>query len=238
MKKIFSILLLAFAGITLPQTTAYSNDIVPPTESAAVPDAQIIGGTAEVLFTSAQRASRNSAVKVEGLQGGHGSGTYVEMNDHFLVITARHVVDRSEIYYISTPTEKVVGQVIWKSQTKDIAVLRIPKLHSRTPVGLARTGDLSVGDEITYTGYPSSYELLTTRSHVSGHSEPHNATLLQGFVWFGYSGSGGFDGSGRLRSIIFAVAVENFYGRPTPLATIVYSHEISRNEIAQIREVL
>lgn len=231
MKKIVTIFLLAAMIAVFPVQTAQSQQI-------PVPNATLVDGTAEVLFTSAQRASRNSAVKVEGLSGGHGSGTYVELDGHYLVITARHVIDTSEIFYISTPTEKVVGQVIWKSQTKDMAVLRIPRLSSRGAAGLPRSGDLDIGDEITYTGYPSSYELLTTRAHVSGHSVPHNATLLQGFVWFGYSGSGGFDGSGRLRTIIFAIAVERFQGRAQPLASIVYSHEIERRDVLEIKQAL
>lgn len=239
MKKIFSILLFTFVAVILPQPAAHSNDLPPAaTENIAVPDAEMVGGTTEVLFSSAQRASRNSAVKIEGLNGGHGSGTYIEMDNHYLIITARHVVDRSEIYYVSTSVERVLGQVIWKSQTKDMAVLRIPRLDSRRAVSLHRTGNLGIGDEVTYTGYPASYELLTSRAHVSGHTSAHRATLMQGFVWFGYSGSGGFDSSGRLRSIIYAIAAEGYMGLPQLLETLVYSHEISRSDIAEIREVL
>ena len=231
MKKILSIFLLVFITPLIPAPVAYSQ---PPD----VPNAMMIEGTAEVLFSSAQRASRNSAVKIEGLQGGHGSGTYIEVSDHYLVITARHVVDRSEIYYVSSGSEKVVGQVIWKSQTKDMAVLRVPRLESRRAVALHRTNELEVGAEITYTGYPASYELLTSRAHVSGHVSERGATLLQGFVWFGYSGSGGFDSGGRLRSIIFAIAAENYRGLPQLLETLVYSHEINREDITQIKEAL
>ena len=228
MKKILSFFFLALIVLISPAQS----------EEPSIPSAAVIDGTADVLFTNAQRASRSSAVKVEGLEGGHGSGTYLEMSGHHLVITARHVVDRNDIYYISTGSEKVVGQVIWKSQTKDMAVLKIPRLTSRTAVTLARTGELVVGEEITYTGYPSDYQLLTTKAHVAGFENSPRSTLLQGFVWFGYSGSGGFDNSGRLRTIIFAIAVENFRGHPALLETLVYTHEISRKEVAQIRAAL
>lgn len=232
MKKNLLMLLMAAAVLLLPTTTAHSEPI------PVGPKPAIIDGTAEVLFSSAQKISRNSAVKIEGIRGGHGSGTYVEINDHYLVITARHVVDSSEIYYVSTMSEKVVGQVIWKSQKKDMAVLKVPRLESRTPAALAKTGDLGVGDEITYTGYPADYRLLTSKAHVSGHEESHGATLLQGFVWFGYSGSGGFDSSGKLRTIIFAIAVESYRGIPQFLETLVFSHEISREDVAKIKEAL
>lgn len=226
------LLLLAAIMLFVPTVTAHSQP------APVGPKATIIDGTTEVLFSSAQRISRNSAVKIEGMRGGHGSGTYIELDDHYLVITARHVVDTAEVYYISTSTEKVIGQVIWKSQTKDMAVLKVPRLASRTPANLSRTGELDVGEEITYTGYPADYRLLTSKAHVSGHEEGHGATLLQGFVWFGYSGAGGFDGSGKLRTIIFAIALESYRGIPQFLETLVYSHEISRSDIAEIREAL
>ena len=228
MKQIFSyfllICLMFFPSATNSQTPA---------------SPAIIDGTEEVLFTSAQRASRTSAVKVEGLAGDHGSGTYFTMNNHHLVIPARHVVDRNDIFYISTTAgEKVVGQVIWKSQTRDMAVLKIPQLMSSNPTALHRTGDLNVGDELTYTGYPASYELLTSRASVSGHSASYNATLLQGFVWFGYSGSGAFDSTGRLRAVVVAIASESWRGVPQLLETLVYAHEIRRQDITEIRRAL
>ena len=204
----------------------------------ATPPVQVIDGTEEVFFSDQQRRSINSAVKVEGLAGGHGSGTYVEVDGHYLVITARHVIDLNEIHYVSTPNEKVVGQVVWKSRTKDIAALKVPKITSRTAISLHRTGNLDVGDELVYTGYPAGYELLTTRATVSGHSPVGRATLLQGFVWFGYSGSGAFDETGRLRAIVIAIASESWRGMPQLLETVVYSHEISKKEIAQIKESL
>ena len=229
MKQIFSYFLL-ICLIFFPSATNSQTPVSPA----------IIDGTEEVLFTSAQRASRTSAVKVEGLLGqGHGSGTYFAMAGHHLVLTARHVIDRNEIFYISTISgEKVVGQVIWKSQTRDMAVLKIPQLMSSSPTSLHRTGDLNVGDELTYTGYPASYELLTTRASVSGHNSAYNATLLQGFVWFGYSGSGAFDSSGRLRAVVVAIASESWRGVPQLLETLVYAHEIRRQDIAEIKKAL
>lgn len=198
----------------------------------------MLDGTEAAFFSSAQKVSRDSAVKIEGMFGGHGSGTYVQLNGHYLVITAKHVVDTSDIYYIRTSTEKVVGQVIWTSRSKDMAVLRVPALRSRKAVALARSGDLSVGDSIVYTGYPSSYELLTAKGQVSGHTGHRESTLVQGFVWFGYSGSGAFDRSGRLRAIVYGIAVENYRGLPQFLETLVYTHEIERSDITEIGKAL
>lgn len=200
--------------------------------------AAMLDGTEAAFFPSAQKASRESAVKIEGMFGGHGSGTYVELNGHFLVITAKHVVDASEIYYIRTATEKVVGQVVWQSAGKDMAVLRVPALKSRKAVQLARSGELAVGDSIVYTGYPAGYELLTAKGQVSGHSSNSSSTLLQGFVWFGYSGSGAFDRTGKLRAIVYGIAVEGYRGMPQFLETLVYTHEIDKGDIAEISAAL
>ena len=237
MKKGFLLTLFALLTLTTSSVTAHPQPNKSVTSTPAS-EATLLDGTEAVLFSNSQRVSRESAVKIEGMMGGHGSGTYIEVDDHYLVITARHVVDSSEVYYVSTPTEKVVGQVIWKSQTKDMAVLKIPRLTSRTAASLPRTGELDVGDEVTYTGYPADYRLLTTKARVSGHEGSYRATLLQGFVWFGYSGSGGFDNSGKLRTIIFAIAAESYRGQPQLLETLVYSHEISKSDVAEIRAAL
>tara|TARA_A100001011_G_scaffold142995_1_gene150985 strand:- start:3065 stop:3796 length:732 start_codon:yes stop_codon:yes gene_type:complete len=189
-------------------------------------------------FSSSQRASRRSAVKVEGLQGGHGSGTYIIIDGQHYVITARHVIDRDEIFYISSENERVVGQVVWKSTTQDIAVLRIPKLQTRTPSRLSNHDGMSVGEQVIYTGYPADYRLLTTRAYVSGSNERYNSILLQGFVWFGYSGSGVYDNDGNLVAIVVAIAVEGFNGSAQPLPSIVYTHEITDETRREIRESL
>jgi S1-C subfamily serine protease len=215
----------------LPASTTEADD--------RMPSPVVIDGTEEVLFGDQQKNSRKSAVKVHGLQGGHGSGTYIQLNNHALIITARHVVDRSEIFYVSSASgERVVGQVVWKSQTKDIAILKIPRLTTRDPISLQRTGDLAVGDSLVYTGFPASYDMFTTRATVSGHSSEYGATLLQGFVWFGYSGSGAFDESGRLRAIVVAIAAEQWRGTPQLLETIVYTYEISRKDVTEIKAAL
>lgn len=226
-RYVLPVLLLVMA-ICLPGAVAQEPENTAPA---------MMDGTMSTHFQHAQKASRESAVKIEGLQGGHGSGTYVELAGHYLVITAKHVVDRSEIYYVRTSREKVVGQVVWMSADKDIAVLKVPKLMSRRAVSLSGSRNLDVGDDILYTGYPASYELLTARGVVSGHSRD-GSTLLQGFVWFGYSGSGAFDDSGKLRGIVYGIGVEGYRGMPQFLETLVYVHEITKSEIAQIKKAL
>jgi S1-C subfamily serine protease len=230
-KRLANTLILLVVGIILIQTGHSSTVHQQP--------AEIVNNTTEVLFNSQQKNSRNSAVKVQGLLGGHGSGTYAELNGHKIVITAKHVIDYNEIHYVTTASgEKVLGQVIWQSKNKDIAILKVPELMSRIPVQIQKTEYLDVGQSVLYTGYPASYEMLTSRATVSGHANEHNATLLQGFVWFGYSGSGVFDISGKLRAIVVAIGVESFHGKPQPLESVVYIFEINKADILEMKKSL
>lgn len=234
-KKFFSLFFLVLL-LGIPSNHAKSE-----TGNASVnSSAAIIDNTTEVLFGTQMRISRESAVKVQGIAGGHGTGTYVEVGKHFVVLTAAHVVDDSEIYYITTQAkEKVVGQVIWTSKEKDMAAIKVPRLNSRAAASLSKTGMLEVGQRLLYTGYPADYELLTSRAAVSGRAPDfHNAILLQGFVWFGYSGSGAFDSSGRLRAVVVAIGVESFRMKPYPLETLVYAFEITKEDIEEIKQSL
>lgn len=191
------------------------------------------------LIRTNERLSRNSAVSVQGLQGGHGSGTYIEHNNHYAILTARHVIDKADIFYIVTATEKVVGQVIWKSETHDIALLLVPRLDSRSAVTLSRNRmPLNIGHEVVYSGYPASYDLITTRAYVNGHAAQYKATLLHGFVWFGYSGSGVFNSSGELVGVIVAVGVERLGEHPQVLEDMVYIHELRPDHISRIKHSL
>ena len=191
------------------------------------------------LIRTNERISRNSAVSVQGLQGGHGSGTYIEHGGHYGIITARHVIDRADIFYVAAGSEKVVAQVIWKSETHDIALLRIPKLDSRKAISLPRgEKKLNVGSQVVYSGYPASYDMITTRAYVSGYEPEYKATLLHGFVWFGYSGSGVFDDAGTLAGIVVAVGVEKYGNQSHILEDMVYIHELKSDHIARIKHAL
>ena len=107
--KHFSCLILGIflflAAVQFPDSQN-ANAQKSPTYSKEIREPSLIEDVG--FFSSAQRASRDSAVKVEGLNGGHGSGTYIILDGHFFTVTARHVVDVEDIYYVSTSTERVV----------------------------------------------------------------------------------------------------------------------------------
>ena len=117
--------------------------------------------------------------------------------------------------------------------------MKVPRLNSRSAAQLLKTDALEVGQRVLYTGYPAGYEMLTSRATVSGHAQNyHNATLLQGFVWFGYSGSGAFDNSGKLRAVVVAIGIEEFQMRAQPLETLVYAFEVTKEDVVEIKSAL
>jgi S1-C subfamily serine protease len=187
-----------------------------------------------------QKISRNSAVKVITMNGGHGSGTYVKFKNHYLIITAGHVVDNGPIYAVEGGGgEVVLGQLIYRSKNSDIGILKVPSMNSRKHINFKATenSELKIGDEVVYSGFPSSYDLLTSAGLISGQEESYNAVILQGFAWPGSSGAGVIDNSGKIRGVIVAVGVERFAGLQI-LETLVYIHTLKETDIEAVKEIL
>lgn len=187
-----------------------------------------------------QKISRNSAVKVMTMDGGHGSGTYVKFKDHFLIITAGHVVDSGVIYAVEgAGGEVVLGQLVYISKTSDVGILKVPFMKSRKAADFkaADHSDLKVGNEVVYSGFPSSYDFLTSAGHIAGYEKNYNAVLIQGFAWPGSSGAGVIDESGKVRGVVVAVGVERF-GGPQILETLVYIHTLSAADLDAVKNIL
>ena len=238
MRSFLNVLLALLCVITISPQITYAEGQRPKVVTNVAGDRPSLLQTVSLIRTN-ERISRGSAVSVQGLEGGHGSGTYIEHGGHYGIVTARHVIDRAEIFYVATDSEKVVAQVVWKSETHDIAVLRVPKLDSRRAISLPRgNDDLMVGEQVVYSGYPASYDMITTRAYVSGYEPEYKATLLHGFVWFGYSGSGVFDDTGTLVGIVVAIGVERYGNQSHVLEDMVYIHELKGDHVTRIKHAL
>jgi len=198
------------------------------------------------------RLSRDSAVKVHKLAQlptqdrahtmGHGSGTYFKFQGSYYILTAKHVVDNEAVLLISSENSfSTIAHTVYVSENYDIAVLSVPRMRNLTPVSLdfKDVEDWLVGSEVVYTGYPSSYNLLTSTGIVSGTATNYNNSILvQGFVWPGSSGAGVFDSSGNLTGLVWALGVESFAGRPQALETLVYICPLTRSEVRRIKDTL
>ena len=122
-----------------------------------------------------------------------------KINKNFYILTARHVIDANNIVVIQSGVEAVIGEVVFKSSTQDIALVKIPAITSKEPSKIRQINNsgLSIGAELVYSGFPSGYDLLTSGGHISGMEG--RRYILQGFAWPGSSGSGAIDRTGKIR---------------------------------------
>lgn len=188
-----------------------------------------------------ERRTRAAAVKVRSLlQQGHGSGTYMIAHGRRVVVTAAHVVrDESSMAIDGRDGETAVGQVVFKDEDNDIAILVVPELKSRTAIRYrpqAVYDERIIGTRIVYTGFPSHHDLLTIRGYVSALENEMVVTNM--FGWFGSSGSGVFDQRGRLLGVVSGVDVGRFgFGLRIPLEAIVWVAPTSQldHEMVRIR---
>ena len=156
---------------------------------------------------------------------GHGSGTYTIVDGCHVILTAAHVVeDQEEMRVLGTMGESVVGKVIYRDANYDFAVLLVPEMSTRTPMRFnptRKTMSSLVGDDVTYTGFPSGHGLMTKRGEVAGVNG-RRALLIHSYAWMGASGSGVYDLNGRLIGILVAVDVGRFY-HPQIVARLLYT---------------
>jgi len=205
----------------------------------------ISGGLQEVFDVSrlsiTERRARQAAVKVRSLlKSGHGSGTYIIAHGRRVVVTAAHVVRNESVMAIDgRDGETVVGKVVFTDPENDIAFITVPEIKTRTAVRYKpqrRYDERLMGTNITYTGFPSHHDLLTIRGYVAALE--HRMLVTNMFGWFGSSGSGVFDQSGRLMGVVSGIDVGNI-GFRIPLESIVWVAPISQldHAIVEIRIV-
>ena len=206
---------------------------------------KVFGEVLEILdapnLTIPEQRSRSAAVKVRSLlQGGHGSGTYMIAHNRRVVVTAAHVVRNESVMAIDgRDGETVVGQVVFTDEKNDIAFIVVPEMNTRTAIRYRPRkiyNERLIGTPITYTGFPSHHDLLTVRGYISALE--YNMVVTNMFGWFGSSGSGVYDRSGRLVGVVSGIDMGRFGpGFPIPLDSIVWVAPISKidHEILEIR---
>ncbi len=184
-------------------------------------------------LTLTEQRARTAAVKVRSLlKGGHGSGTYMIAHGHRVVATAAHVVRNESVMAIDgRDGETVVGQVVFSDAENDIAFIVVPELKTRTAIRYRPRkiyNERLIGTPLTYTGFPSHHDLLTIRGYVSALE--HKMVVTNMFGWFGSSGSGVYDQSGRLVGVVSGIDVGNI-GFRLPLESIVWVAPISQVDL-------
>jgi S1-C subfamily serine protease len=210
--------------------------LLSPSTVQAQTNTQLIT-TNQVSFTHPVKSSRNAAVKIISPDESHGSGIYVTYKKQRGILTAAHVVDSGSIYKIKTDTEEVLGVVVWTAKEDDVAFLVVQEEIDREPIKLAVSKSINAGLKVSYSGYPSSYELLSVNGQISGF-DSRGYILMQGFGWFGASGSGVIDRSDKIVGVVTALPVENFYGHPQVLETLILLTPFKEEHLNQIEQVL
>ena len=172
--------------------------------------------------SSAVLASRNSILHVLSSQKGEDgfakmSGTYVEHDDKFYVITAAHGIRGDcERMFVATDEDNIYECIkyILINRHVDYAIIQVQEVPERTAVKLSdvipsnrewrqETAELN---ETFYTGYPNGLGPLTFRGSIAGISAD-NYIYLHSYAWPGSSGSGVFSYDGNMIGIVIALNV-------------------------------
>ena len=199
-------LLLIIAALFISSSSFATDDISSQYRTIEVRSSSI---------SSVERNVRDAAVYI--LTGsGHGSGSLIKYKGTQFIITAQHVAS-GEIgsdYIVKKEKEVQSASLIYSDLTNDIAVLWLKKeFESIDPMRFSTKKTIpGVGEEITYSGYPSSHDIMTYRGRVAGFESipmAGNQILLHTFGWFGCSGSVVFDTGGNIVGILWGIDVLN-----------------------------
>ena len=168
-------------------------------------------------MTQIEQKVRSAAVKVvkSGSRTGHGSGALVIYKGLTLVFTAQHVANGmpGSTYYAMKNGEVKEAVLIYSDRLHDISILYLlEEFNYAKPLKYSPRKDiLEVGEEITYSGFPSDHKLMTFRGRVAGYevlSDAGMQILLHTHGWFGCSGSLVYDSAGDVVGILWGIDVE------------------------------
>jgi len=169
-------------------------------------------------MTAVEKKVRGAAVKILNKEfGGHGSGSVIKHKGFTLVLTAHHVVNGQigNAYYAMKDNEIKKMYLIYADESNDIAVLFLmEEFENLEPIKFSPREDvLEIGEEITYSGFPASHQLMSFRGKVAGYEDLPDIgrqIMLHTYGWFGCSGSVVFDSRGRIAGILWGVDIENY----------------------------
>jgi len=183
------------------------------------------------------KTSRGSAVYVSPIDSsGHGTGTYVKIDDNFFVITAKHVTDDNKEYLVNAGSVSSLAHKIYESKSKDISVLQVARIKTLRPINLDAACTLTAGETVYFSGFPSHYSLMTTRAFIAGGDK--RTKYLQGLAWFGSSGSGVINKKNELCGVVTAIATEQRGFFVHALESLNYVHTITAEDLLAIRQAI
>ena len=211
MKRLALLFSLLFVG------SAPAKHIEKPTEPIFVSQETELHQTSSSI-TAVEIKVRNAAVKIlNGEMAGHGTGSVVKYKGFTLVLTAQHVANREpgSVFYAVKDNEIKKAYLIYSDEVNDIAVLFLmEEFENLEPMKFVPRDDIAeVGEEITYSGFPASHQLMSFRGKVAGYEDlpaSGKQIMLHTYGWFGCSGSVVYDSKGRIVGILLGVDIENY----------------------------
>jgi S1-C subfamily serine protease len=167
-------------------------------------------------ISAVEQKVRNAAVRVMTSKGGYGSGTLIKYKGLTLVLTANHVADDylGSTFYVLNEEFESAAVLIYVDSAHDISILYLLEENiNATPIKYSpRKNIIEMGEEVTYSGFPSSHQIMTFRGRVAGYESLQKSgsqILLHTHGWFGCSGSGVYDSKGNIVGILWGVDAES-----------------------------
>ena len=132
-----------------------------------------------------------------------------------LVLTAQHVADGplGATYLLKNESEGKLGILIHSDPLNDIALLYVPSdFENAKPLRWKTKRNIAdVGEDITYSGYPSWHSLLSFRGSIAGYElipGRGQQIILQTYGYFGSSGSVIYDQDYNIVGVLWGVDVQ------------------------------
>jgi hypothetical protein len=176
------------------------------------------------------KKSRESSIALVNLnlitgEVSFASGTYIEYNGSFFILTAAHAVQKGgSVVMAVTPNDQYpCGGIVYHSRQSDIAIIEAPDIPERRAINITKSipsynkwkKSLESLDSVVYTGYPNATGPMTVHGRIMGFME--GILYVNMYAWSGASGSGVFDESGNIIGIVSALEVGDFGPMQVPL---------------------
>ena len=209
---------LFFLLIIVDSPFASESEIVKPQDFITV------SKNVSASMSNTERKVREAAVRVRTPDSpGHGSGSLVNYKGLQFVFTAEHVVNdlHTAIYIVEKYGVQKLGALVYADEEHDIAVLYLPeKFNNIEGIKFEPYSKvLEIGEEVTFSGFPSNHQIMTVRGRVAGYEHIKSGgtqIIIHTYGWFGSSGSAVYTAKGKLAGILWGLDLEYPGGSETP----------------------
>ena len=163
-------LLFGGAATAIPLLDGEDESARSPRAAAPLPVSTGGAGESRVKEIYAAAAKGVVNVRVVGSGGTGGTGTGFLIDDEGTVVTNAHVVEGAQHAQVRADEARapIDAEVIGADASTDLAVLRIDDTTGLTPLTLADSDAVGVGDTAVAIGYPLGLDRTVTAGIVSG----------------------------------------------------------------------